>query len=189
MPSWETNVAGHTLMWNVLLPAVVLPALLFAVLYAYPFAEQRLTGEWRHEHHLCDRPRERPVRTGLGVAGIVFYGVLMLAGGNDIIADIFQISLNALTWVLRIALVLGPVVAFLVTRGLCHALLRKERMILTEGEETGEVRQTVTGGYESGHRPVELGRPGAPLRAEVTRPGERTGTPSPQPPEPAPRDR
>ncbi|WP_441349107.1 cytochrome bc1 complex cytochrome b subunit [Streptomyces sp. NTH33] len=189
MPSWETNVAGHTLMWNVLLPAVVLPALLFAVLYAYPFAEQWLTGEWRHEHHLCDRPRERPVRTGLGVAGIVFYGVLMLAGGNDIIADVFQISLNALTWVLRIALVLGPVVAFLVTRGLCHALLRKERMILTEGEETGEVRQTVAGGYESGHRPVEPGRPGAPLRAEVTRPGARTGTPSPQPPEPAHRDR
>lgn len=35
VPPWETNVAGHTLMWNVLLPAVVLPALLFAVLYAY----------------------------------------------------------------------------------------------------------------------------------------------------------
>ena len=95
-------------MWNVLLPAVVLPALLFAVLYAYPFAEQWLTGERRHEHHLCDRPRERPVRTGLGVAGIVFYGVLTLAGGNDVIAATFQISVNALTWVLRVSLVLLP---------------------------------------------------------------------------------
>ncbi len=86
-----------------LLPAVVLPGLLFAVLYAYPFVEQRLTGERLREQHLCDRPRERPVRTGLGVAGTVFYGVLLVAGGNDIIAYAFRISVDALTWVLRIA--------------------------------------------------------------------------------------
>ncbi|MFF9126928.1 cytochrome bc complex cytochrome b subunit [Streptomyces sp. NPDC014889] len=189
MPAWETNVAGHTIMWNAFLPAVVLPTLLFAVLYAYPFAEQWLTGEWRQEHHLCDRPRERPVRTGLGVAGIVFYGVLLLEGGNDVIAASFRVSVNTITWVLRISFVLAPVVAFLVTRALCHALLAKEQEVLTEGEETGDVRQSVTGGYESGHRPVESRRPGAPAGPVVTRPGERTGTPSPPPPAPAPRDR
>jgi hypothetical protein len=63
VPPWETTLAGHTLMWNVLLPAVVLPLGLFAVLYAYPFAERWLTGD-TGEHHLCDRPRDRPVRTG-----------------------------------------------------------------------------------------------------------------------------
>jgi ubiquinol-cytochrome c reductase cytochrome b subunit len=40
VPPWETAVAGHTVMWNVLLPAVVLPLALFAVLYAYPFLER-----------------------------------------------------------------------------------------------------------------------------------------------------
>ncbi|MFC8520619.1 cytochrome bc complex cytochrome b subunit [Streptomyces sp. NPDC057257] len=184
VPPWETNFAGHTLMWNVLLPAVVLPGLLFAVLYAYPFVEQRLTGEWRQEQHLCDRPRERPVRTGLGVAGITFYGVLLLAGGNDVIAQSFRISVNTLTWILRIALVVGPVVAFLLTRGLCHALLRMEQERLGEGEETGEVRQTLAGGYESGHRPVTDFRPGAPRvpvsSAPDLRPGSRTGKPDPE---------
>lgn len=188
VPNWETNIAGHTIMWNVLLPAVVLPALLFMILYVHPFVEQRLTGEWREEQHLCDRPRERPVRTGLGVAGITFYGVLLLAGGNDIVADIFRISLNALTWILRICLVVAPIVAFLLTRRLCHALLEAERQRLIEGEATGEVRQSVEGGYESDHRPVTRFRPGAP-RKPLTPVGSRTGKPDREPPAPAPRHR
>ncbi|WP_155059558.1 cytochrome bc1 complex cytochrome b subunit [Streptomyces blattellae] len=188
VPPWETDIAGHTLMWNVLLPAVVLPALLFLVLYLYPFVEQRLTGEWRQERHVCDRPRERPVRTGLGVAGITFYGVLLLAGGNDVVAQTFRISLNTLTWVLRVALVAAPVLAFFLTRQICRALLEAERERLAEGEETGEVRQTVEGGYESGHRPVGTFRPGAP-RPPISPADGRTGTPSPPPPEQAPRNR
>ncbi|GAA2784110.1 ubiquinol-cytochrome c reductase cytochrome b subunit [Streptomyces rameus] len=186
VPPWESNVAGHTFMWNVLLPAVVLPGLLFAVLYAYPFVEQRLTGEWHHEQHLCDRPRERPVRTALGVAGTVFYGVLLLAGGNDIIAFTFRVSVNALTWVLRIALVVAPVLAFLVTRWLCRALTAAERERLVEGVPTGEIRQTVAGGYESDHGPVGTFRPGAPRRPLT---GARTGTPFRTDREPERRDR
>ncbi|MFE9450995.1 cytochrome bc complex cytochrome b subunit [Streptomyces sp. NPDC006739] len=164
VPPWETTLAGHTLMWNVLLPAVVLPGLLFTVLYAYPFVEQRLTEEWHREHHLCDRPRERPVRTGLGVAGTVFYGVLLLAGGNDVAAQTFRISVNALTWVLRVALVVAPVLAFLVTRWLCLALTAAERERLDEGVPTGEIRQSLTGGYDSPHEPPDDFRPGAPRR-------------------------
>ncbi|MEU9396716.1 cytochrome bc complex cytochrome b subunit [Streptomyces sp. NPDC048324] len=192
VPPWETNLFGHTVMWNVLLPAVVLPTLLFLALYLYPFVEQRLTGEGQQEHHLCDRPRERPVRTGLGVAGITYYGVLLLAGGNDVVAQTFRISLNALTWILRVALVLAPVIAFMLTRRLCHALLAAEQERLEEGEETGEVRQNLHGGYESGHRRPEEFKPGAPrtpLPATDPHPGSRTGTPSPPPPEQAPRSR
>ncbi|MEU2777300.1 cytochrome b N-terminal domain-containing protein [Streptomyces sp. NPDC007162] len=192
VPPWETNFVGHTLMWNVLLPAVVLPALLFGVLYAYPFAEQRLTGEWRQEQHFSERPRERPVRTGLGAAGITFYAVLVLAGGNDVTAQTFRISVNALTWIFRIFLVVGPVLAFFVARGLCRALLHAEQERLTEGEETGQVRQNLAGGYEEGHRPVTEFRPGAPRRPlspPAPSPGSRTGTPAPRPPEPEHRSR
>ncbi|MET7486634.1 ubiquinol-cytochrome c reductase cytochrome b subunit [Streptomyces sp. NPDC005538] len=194
VPPWETNIAGHTVMWNVLLPAVVLPGVFFLALYAYPFVEQRLTGERDQEHHLCDRPRERPVRTGLGVAGIVFYGVLLLAGGNDVVAQTFRISLNALTWVLRVAVVVAPVIAFVLTRTLCRALLETERERLATGDESGDVRQSVDGGYESGHLPVEKFRPGAPrtpaaLSPPGPRPGSRTGTPSREHPGPEHRSR
>jgi ubiquinol-cytochrome c reductase cytochrome b subunit len=154
VPPWETAVAGHTIMWNVFLPAVVLPLALFAVLYAYPFFEAWITGDQR-EHHLCDRPRDKPVRTGLGVAAICCYGVLLAAGGNDIIAHTFKISLNALTWIFRISFVVVPPLAFMITKRICLALQEAELQRLAEGEETGEVRQGVTGGYSEGHVPVD----------------------------------
>ncbi|WP_217140039.1 ubiquinol-cytochrome c reductase cytochrome b subunit [Streptomyces sp. AC627_RSS907] len=154
MPPFETAVAGHTVMWNVLVPAVVLPGALFAVLYAYPFFEGWVTGD-HDEHHLCDRPRDKPVRTGLGVAAIYFYAVLLLAGANDILAFTFDVSLNLLTWVFRISLVLLPLVAFLVTKRVCLALRERDRGRLAEGEETGELRQTLAGGYVESHEPLD----------------------------------
>ncbi|MER6984301.1 ubiquinol-cytochrome c reductase cytochrome b subunit [Streptomyces carpinensis] len=154
VPPWETTLAGHTVMWNVFLPAVVLPLALFAVLYSYPFFEAWITGD-QQEHHLADRPRDRPVRTGLGVAAICCYGVLLAAGGNDVLADTFKVSVNALTWVFRISLVLLPPLAFMLTKRICLALQEAELQRLAEGEETGVVRQTVTGGYAEGHTPVD----------------------------------
>ncbi|WP_164414192.1 cytochrome bc1 complex cytochrome b subunit [Streptomyces salinarius] len=154
MPPFETDVAGHTIMWNVLVPAVLLPGALFAVLYAYPFFERWVTGD-HEEHHLCDRPRDKPVRTGLGVAAIVFYAVLLLAGGNDILAHTFDISLNLLTWIFRVSLVVAPVLAFVATKRICLALQEHDRERLTEGEETGEVHQTLAGGYVERHGPLD----------------------------------
>jgi ubiquinol-cytochrome c reductase cytochrome b subunit len=157
MPPWETRAAGHTVMWNVLLPAVVLPGLLFTLLYGYPVFERWVTGE-RGESHLCDRPRDNPTRTGLGVAAVVAYAVLLLAGGNDVVAFSFHLSVNALTWLLRVLVVLGPVAAFLVTKRLCLALQTHERHVLEEGEETGVVRQSVYGGLEPQRAEVRIDR-------------------------------
>jgi ubiquinol-cytochrome c reductase cytochrome b subunit len=150
MPPWQITVAGHTFMWNVFLPAVVLPGLLFMVLFLYPVFEKWITGDGG-EHHLCDRPRDRPVRTAFGVAAIVFYAVLLLAGGNDVSAYSFRVSVNALTWIFRVGVILGPVAAFLVTKRLCLALQAHEHTVLTEGEETGKVVQNVYGGITEEH--------------------------------------
>ncbi|MBA4863140.1 ubiquinol-cytochrome c reductase cytochrome b subunit [Streptomyces sp. PSKA54] len=177
MPPWQTTAAGHTVMWNVFLPAVVLPGLLFMVLFAYPFFERWVTGD-RREHHLCDRPRNRPTRTALGVAAIVFYAVLLLAGGNDVIAYSFLVSVNALTWIFRIAVFAGPVVAFVVTKRLCLALQDRERRLLLEGEETGAVSQSVYGGISESHRPVDAGLRYRILVRDVPRPLARPQHPA-----------
>lgn len=169
MPAAETNVAGHTFMWNVLLPAVVLPALLFLVLYLYPLFERWVTGDLV-EHHLCDRPRDRPVRTGLGVAGIVFYAVLLMAGGNDVIAFVFGVSVNTLTWVFRFAVVVGPVIAHLLTRRICLALQLHERNLYREGEETGVVRQDLGGAMGEHHAGLDRKRRYRLLVRELPRP-------------------
>ncbi|MDF3289757.1 cytochrome bc1 complex cytochrome b subunit [Streptomyces silvisoli] len=153
MPPAETNVAGHTFMWNVLLPAVVLPGVLFLLLFTYPFFEKWVSNE-RSEHHLCDRPRDRPTRTGFGVAAIVCYGVLLLAGGNDVIAYTFRISVNGLTWVLRVAVIVAPLIAFFITKRICLALQARDRELLTEGKETGLIRQEIYGKFLENNRPL-----------------------------------
>jgi ubiquinol-cytochrome c reductase cytochrome b subunit len=174
MPPWETDLWGHTISWNVLVPTVLLPMALFVVLYLYPFFEQWVTGD-REEHHLCDRPRNRPVRTGLGVAGIVFYAVLLVAGGNDVWARTFDLSLNGLTWTLRVLLVVAPIVAFVVARQSCLALQERDRERLEEGDETGEVYQTIEGTMYETHRPLSPEERYTLAAREMPRPVEAGG--------------
>ena len=173
MPPWETTLWDRTFMWNILIPTVILPALLFLSIYLYPFLERWVTGD-DAEHHLCDRPRERPARTALGVAGITFYAVLLLAGGNDVIAKIFGVSLNGLTWFFRVLLVLGPPAAFMITRRLCLALRAHDLERVHEGEETGEVRQSVEGALEEERRPISQQERYTLLMRQTPRPLELT---------------
>ncbi|WP_324785914.1 ubiquinol-cytochrome c reductase cytochrome b subunit [Streptomyces sp. H51] len=178
MPGVEWNVAGHTFMWNVLLPAVVLPLLLFVVLYMYPFFERWVTGDMV-EHHLCDRPRDRPTRTGLGVAAVAWYAVLLMAGGNDVLTVWFGISVNALTWIFRVAVFVLPVLSFLVTKRVCLALQRHDRQLLEEGEETGEVYQDLAGGISEQHEPLDREKRYKLLVRDIPRPLKQPGERAP----------
>nr|WP_316528050.1 cytochrome bc complex cytochrome b subunit [Kitasatospora sp. K002] len=153
MPAAETRALGHTVSWNVFLPALVVPGLLFAALYAYPFVERWL-DPGSGEHHLCDRPRNKPTRTALGAAGIACYAVLLVAGGNDVIAYAFGLSVNALTVALRVALFVLPPAVFVLTRRLCLALQARDRSRLLDGDETGRIDQSPDGGFSGHHRPV-----------------------------------
>ncbi|MER6619201.1 ubiquinol-cytochrome c reductase cytochrome b subunit [Streptomyces sp. NPDC000931] len=183
LPGFETRLWGHTVSWNPFLPAVVLPLLFFLALYLYPFVERWVTGD-RGERHLCDRPRDVPVRTALGVAGITFYGLLLLAGGQDIVALTFDIPLNTLTWCLRAGVLAGPLVAFWLTRRVCLALQWHDRSRLSEGDETGEVGQSVEGGYREPRSPVTARERHALVRRDLPRPlpppepGSPTGRPA-----------
>ncbi|MBH1937731.1 ubiquinol-cytochrome c reductase cytochrome b subunit [Streptomyces sp. AV19] len=179
MPPWETDVAGHTVMWNVLLPALVLPGLITLCLLLYPFFERWVTGDLV-EHHLCDRPRDRPTRTALGVAAVVFYAVLLLAGGNDVAAFVFRVSVETLTEAFRVAVFAGPVLAFLVTKRFCLALQARDARLLREGEESGLVDQDVDGGIGEEHRPLDAGRRHRLLVRDVPLPMARPGGRAPR---------
>lgn len=124
-PAWEIRAFGHTVS-PVFWPGVVMPALFFAVLYAWPFLERRVTGD-REEHHLLDRPRHRPVRTALGVAGYVYVAVLVVAGGADVLAVQAGWSVQVTFWVLRALVVVLPLVMGLVAWRWCHDLAAGER--------------------------------------------------------------
>jgi ubiquinol-cytochrome c reductase cytochrome b subunit len=153
MPAWETHIAGFTISWNVMIPGLVLMGLLFTVLGAYPFVEKWVTGDNR-EHHLLDRPRDHPTRTGFGAAGVTAYGVLWAAGGNDLIAPEFHISIYQITWFSRIAFFVLPVIAFIIARRWCLSLQRHDREQLLHGYETGVIVRSPDGAYSEIHRPI-----------------------------------
>jgi ubiquinol-cytochrome c reductase cytochrome b subunit len=153
MPPWELTVFGHTVTMSVLIPALAAPGLLFTALALYPFAERWITRD-HAIHHLLDWPREAPNRLGLGIAGVVYYGVLWMAGGNDLIASTFHISLNATTWIFRVAVVVGPVLGFVVARRIAIGLQARDRHTAAHGVETGVIVRGSEGGFAEVERPV-----------------------------------
>lgn len=152
-PGWEIVWLERTWTLAILVPLAVV-GLFFAVVAAYPFLEEWITGDSR-EHHLLDRPRNAATRTGIGVAGLVFAGVLWAAGGADILATTFWISIEHVITALQLTLVVGPVVGFSIARRMCLGLQRKDRELLTHGVETGRIVRLPGGEYVEVHKPLE----------------------------------
>ncbi len=156
MPGWETHLWGNwTLSWNVFFPIIVLPGLMFTILMMLPFIESWITGDKR-EHHLLERPRNAPTRTALMVALMTFYGILWMAGGNDIIAIKLRLSINQITYFNRVAVFIGPVIAFFITRRWCISLQRHDNDKLLHGLESGVIMRDAQGGYTEKHVPLPL---------------------------------
>ncbi|MGH3796342.1 MAG: cytochrome bc1 complex cytochrome b subunit [Pseudonocardiaceae bacterium] len=191
-PAWEIYLGNYMIpasFW----PTMVLPIAMFSLALMYPAIERKLTKDNAY-HNLLQRPRDVPVRAGLGMMAISFMTILLLSGGNDVIAYVFDISLNATTWAGRIGLLLVPPLAYYVTYRVCLGLQRADRAVLEHGIETGiikrlphgefiEVHQPLGGVDEHGHaipleyqgasvpkRMNQLGSAGAPVPGSLLRP-------------------
>ena len=153
IPNWETVLFGYNISWNILLPALIIPGIMFTLLALYPWIEAKATGDKR-EHHLLDRPRNAPTRTGLGAMGLTFYVLMWISGGNDLIAQAFSWSINSITWTIRVLLIVLPPLVFVITRRTCLGLQRRDRDKLLHGRETGIIKRMPSGEYLEVHAPV-----------------------------------
>jgi ubiquinol-cytochrome c reductase cytochrome b subunit len=149
----DVDLFGVVLPFGVLLPLVISLAFL-AVVAAYPFIEKWVTADDR-EHHVLDRPRNAPTRTAIGAAGVMFYAVLWAGASTDLIATNFQMNLNQVLISMQILLIIGPVIAYWVTKRACLALQRKDREIALHGRETGRVVRLPHGEYIEVHEQVD----------------------------------
>jgi len=155
MPPWELRIGGFEIP-NPFFPGILLPGITFTVLYLWPFIEERFTRD-HDEHHLLDRPRDRPVRTAIGVGALAFYAVLFVAGGNDVIAAQFDLSVNSVTYALRTLLFVVPLLAAFVTFRLCKELARRDS---DHEEKLALLERTGAGGYVDAHEPHGSDRSG-----------------------------
>ena len=120
MPSWEIHLPGH-MVANAFFPAILMPGITFTLLMAWPFIEEKLTGDVA-EHHLLDRPRDRPVRTAFGCAVFAFYFTLFGASATDVLANYLSLTLNFVLWSFRILTIVVPIVVFPVAYKICKEI-------------------------------------------------------------------
>jgi ubiquinol-cytochrome c reductase cytochrome b subunit len=150
-PRWDVHLGPYTVpapFW----PGLVLPLLMFALLAAYPFLEQRFMHD-RAQHQLLQRPRDNPVRTAIGAMGITFYLVLFASGATDAVSAAFDIPFEVLVWAGRVGLIVLPPLAYQMTKRVCVGLQRADRDVLARGVRTGTLQQRPGGVF------VELRRP------------------------------
>jgi ubiquinol-cytochrome c reductase cytochrome b subunit len=171
MPSWEFAGVGHTVPLEVFLPAVVFPGLIFTICFLWPALEKRFTGD-DEIHNLLDRPRDRPKRTAAGAAMIALLFTLFAASSTDVMANFFHVSLNATLWFFRIAVIVVPIIAGLVTYQLCREMQgvrgigKRKRSVIVRRSAEGEY-STVTAAPRADDERAELDPEPVPARIDI----------------------
>ena len=157
MPGWLEFIAcGFTLSLNVFIPAHPADPGALRSAGAYPFLEAWVTGDKR-EHHLLDRPRNAPTRTGLGVmAHLTFYLVLFFAAwqrpDRDQAAPVDQRHHQHCCGSLSSSL---PPLVLLGDQADLPGLQRRDRDLVLHGRETGRIVRTAEGKFFEVHEPLD----------------------------------
>jgi ubiquinol-cytochrome c reductase cytochrome b subunit len=161
-PSWEVVFPGHMIP-VIFFPTVLLPLLTWALFYAWPALERKFTNDYA-PHNLLDHPRDRPFRTAFGVALFTFYFILLIAGGDDVLANFFNIQLNDFVYGMRIGVILVPIVAGVVAHRTCKELQRQRprtkrpRYVVVERGATDffVARDGASPPSSNGHYPIDV---------------------------------
>ena len=152
-PPLESYIGGYTISWNILIPGLIVPGIIFTGMALYPFIESWITGDKR-EHHILDRPRNAPNRTALGVMSLTFMIIALINGGNDILATTFDLTIYQIMWFSRIGIFVLPPIAFVITKRLCLSLQRADRELVLHGRETGRLVMMPHGEFVEVHEPI-----------------------------------
>jgi ubiquinol-cytochrome c reductase cytochrome b subunit len=142
-PRWAIHFPGHMIpspFW----PGFVLPMMVLVFLFCYPFVEARLRRDYA-QHHLLDRMRDAPVRTGFGVGFLIFMIGLFLAGSDDNTERYTHLPLNDIILSYRLLCLFGPVIGFWIAYRWARELKRRD-----EVHQAPRVRlvRKPEGGYE-----------------------------------------
>ncbi len=146
-PPWAITLFHHTI-GPLFFSALLMPGAMFAVIYAWPYIEARVSGD-RSPHNIDQMPYDAPWRLGIGVAGLAFLTDLGFSASDDVQARLFNIPVETLMYVYR----WGALVAPLVLGPLAVAIGFELRARLRTKEGREQVRRAVLirnaqGGFE-----------------------------------------
>lgn len=122
-PGVNLRIGGY-LVPNVFFPGLLFPALVFLVLYSFPFVEEFLSWD-RGNHNVLLLPWQQPFNTALGCGAFMFILVLLFAGGDDVIAVATNTSVVTVRMLLRILIFVAPAITFVVVYAVCKRRVRR----------------------------------------------------------------
>ena len=146
MPPWELDLGPYTVP-NVFFPGVLLPGIVFGIIALWPWIEARLTRD-RRAHHLLDRPRDRPVRTAVGAAGLTAFLLLLAIGSDDVLTAVYGWDIVTVRQTEYVLIVVLPLLVGAVTWKVCRDLSTRDRAHEQDAARDGHV--------ELGDEPVAL---------------------------------
>jgi ubiquinol-cytochrome c reductase cytochrome b subunit len=123
-PHWEFRSFGHEIA-NPVFPGLLIPGVVFTIMYLWPWIDKMVYNDYG-PHNLLDRPRDKPFRTGVGVAAIMFFLDLTLACATDLIANNTHIAFERLIEILQYGAIVGPILGFAIAYKACQALQRTD---------------------------------------------------------------
>jgi ubiquinol-cytochrome c reductase cytochrome b subunit len=121
-PHWEFRSFGHEIA-NPFFPGILIPGIVFGLMYAWPFIDKKLTKDDGF-HNLLQRPRDVPIRTAVGCAALAFFADLTFASATDLLGNDFHIAFEHLIEILQYGAFIGPVVTGLIAYRVCVSLQR-----------------------------------------------------------------
>jgi ubiquinol-cytochrome c reductase cytochrome b subunit len=130
VPGFDVTIGDYTLVPNPFWGGALFPLIVMGVLLAIPAAERRLTRDGSN-HNIADRPRDAPGRTAFGMAFLTWVSLIFVAGSADRMYVFLGLSYEGQIWFYRVASLVLPFVAYVVTKRVCLALQESERV---EGE-------------------------------------------------------
>ena len=139
---------GHYLVPELFFPGFLFPFLVFVFLYSWPFLEKVLSFDFG-VHHVLRLPRQQPWITAFGCAVAMLMLVLLVAGGDDVVALADHANVVQIRTILRLLVFVAPAVTWVVVFWLCrranrrHPVQAEERTaeeVLAQEETAAEAR-------------------------------------------------
>ncbi len=139
IPGWiNVQILGTTIN-SENIGGVLVPGLILVLLLLLPFVDRS-----REQVHHLELPSEHPIRTALGVAVIVFFAILMIAGYNE------ELGLSVST--LQLGALFVPLIAGVVTYALLvrshhrHALDSNVKRDVSENIQSSNISSNLNDG-------------------------------------------
>jgi ubiquinol-cytochrome c reductase cytochrome b subunit len=125
VPGFDVTAGHYTLIANPFWGGVLFPTIVIGFLYFWPWIERKYSSDYGF-HNLLERPRDNPLRTGVGVAMVSWVVLVFVAGSSDRVNVLLDIPYDKQIWFYRVAVFVGPVVAGVVAARVCMSLQRGE---------------------------------------------------------------